>query len=88
MRNMVRCLDAFTDQRTRLVVVVDGLDSCEQSKVILLNCVGPKSEFGDAFGISPTLLVPKYWYHTLEQTWKWIKLVRTWNPRVQCYKNP
>ena len=34
MRNMVRCLDAFTDQRTRLVVVVDGLDSCEQSKVL------------------------------------------------------
>ncbi len=33
MVDMVTCLDAFTGQRTRLVVVVDGLDSCEQSKV-------------------------------------------------------
>ena len=33
MVDMVMCLDAFTGQRTRLVVVVDGLDSCEQSKV-------------------------------------------------------
>ncbi len=33
MVDMVTCLDAFTGQRTRLVVIVDGLDSCEQSKV-------------------------------------------------------
>ena len=33
MIDMVTCLDAFTGQRTRLVVIVDGLDSCEQSKV-------------------------------------------------------
>ena len=31
---MLRCLDAFTRQQTRLVVVVDGLDSCEQAKVL------------------------------------------------------
>ena len=31
---MVRCLDSFTGQQSRLVVVVDGLDSCEQSKVL------------------------------------------------------
>lgn len=30
---MLKCLDAFTRQQTRLVVVVDGLDSCEQAKV-------------------------------------------------------
>ncbi len=33
MVDMVRVLDAFTGHQTRLVVVVDGLDSCEQSKV-------------------------------------------------------
>lgn len=31
---MVRCLDAFTGQQTRLVIVVDGLDSCEQDQVL------------------------------------------------------
>ncbi|KAL7648710.1 UNVERIFIED_CONTAM: hypothetical protein RMT77_000617 [Armadillidium vulgare] len=31
---MVRCLDAFTAQQTRLVVILDGLDSCEQEKVL------------------------------------------------------
>ncbi|XP_069165232.1 kinase D-interacting substrate of 220 kDa B isoform X2 [Procambarus clarkii] len=34
MVEMVKCLDAFTAQQTRLVVVVDGLDSCEQEKVL------------------------------------------------------
>ena len=34
MLDMIKCLDAFTNQQTRLVVVVDGLDSCEQSKVL------------------------------------------------------
>ncbi|XP_068222822.1 kinase D-interacting substrate of 220 kDa B-like isoform X3 [Palaemon carinicauda] len=34
MVEMVKCLDAFTIQQTRLVVVVDGLDSCEQEKVL------------------------------------------------------
>lgn len=32
--DMVQCLDAFKWQQTRLVVVVDGLDSCEQEKVL------------------------------------------------------
>ncbi len=31
--NVFLALDAFTQQETRLVVVVDGLDSCEQPKV-------------------------------------------------------
>lgn len=30
----VRCLDAFTAQQTRLVVILDGLDTCEQEKVL------------------------------------------------------
>lgn len=31
---MVRAIDAFTHSCTRLVLVIDGLDSCEQSKVL------------------------------------------------------
>ncbi|ROT65869.1 hypothetical protein C7M84_016147 [Penaeus vannamei] len=37
MVEMVKCLDAFTAQQTRLVIVVDGLDSCEQEKAIELH---------------------------------------------------
>ncbi|CAG2064978.1 unnamed protein product, partial [Timema podura] len=32
----VKCVDSFTSQQTRLVVIVDGLDSCEQDKVLLV----------------------------------------------------
>ena len=38
MVDMVTCLDAFTGQRTRLVVIVDGLDSCEQTKASTTQC--------------------------------------------------
>lgn len=34
MVEMVQCLDAFSGQQTRLVMVVDGLDSCEQDQVL------------------------------------------------------
>ncbi len=40
MLDMLKCLDAFAGQQSRLVVVVDGLDSCEQPKV------GPFQEGG------------------------------------------
>lgn len=36
MIDMIRCLDAFLKQQSRLVVIVDGLDSCEQDKVLLV----------------------------------------------------
>lgn len=29
-------MDSFTAQQSRLVVIVDGLDSCEQDKVLLV----------------------------------------------------
>jgi len=32
--SLTRCMDAFTDNHTRLVVIVDGLDSCEQDKLL------------------------------------------------------
>nr|XP_006820279.1 PREDICTED: kinase D-interacting substrate of 220 kDa-like [Saccoglossus kowalevskii] len=34
MAEMVKCIDAFSKTQTRLVVIVDGLDSCEQEKVL------------------------------------------------------
>ncbi|CAH1134842.1 unnamed protein product [Ceutorhynchus assimilis] len=36
MKDMVKCLDGLSAQQTRLVIVVDGLDSCEQEKVLLI----------------------------------------------------
>lgn len=36
MKDMVTCMDSLTNQQTRLVVIVDGLDSCEQDKVLLV----------------------------------------------------
>nr|XP_023022551.1 kinase D-interacting substrate of 220 kDa-like [Leptinotarsa decemlineata] len=36
MKEMVKCLDSLCSQQTRLVIVVDGLDSCEQDKVLLV----------------------------------------------------
>ncbi|VVC99294.1 unnamed protein product [Leptidea sinapis] len=58
----VSCLDAFTGQQTRLVVVVDALDSCEQEKVLaLLNaihalCSDPKSPFILLLAIDPHII--------------------------------
>lgn len=34
MADTVLTLDAFTNTNTRLVIIIDGLDSCEQSKVL------------------------------------------------------
>ncbi|XP_022244696.1 kinase D-interacting substrate of 220 kDa-like [Limulus polyphemus] len=34
MTTLVKCLDGFVEQQTRLVVIFDGLDSCEQEKVL------------------------------------------------------
>ncbi|KAJ8917768.1 hypothetical protein NQ315_010674 [Exocentrus adspersus] len=36
MKEMVKCLDSLNCQQTRLVIIVDGLDSCEQDKVLLV----------------------------------------------------
>lgn len=36
MTEMVKCLDRYTSQQSRLVLIVDGLDSCEQDKVLLV----------------------------------------------------
>ncbi|XP_023030564.1 kinase D-interacting substrate of 220 kDa isoform X9 [Drosophila willistoni] len=40
MTDMVKCLDAFTNQQSRLVGVVDALDSCDTERILtLLNAV-------------------------------------------------
>ncbi|XP_052119643.1 kinase D-interacting substrate of 220 kDa B isoform X5 [Frankliniella occidentalis] len=36
MTEMIKCLDGFCQQQSRLVIVVDGLDACEQDKVVLV----------------------------------------------------
>ena len=44
---MTRCMDAFLNTSTNLVVMVDGLDSCEQGKLLqVLDTV--HTLFGDA----------------------------------------
>ncbi|XP_022648948.1 kinase D-interacting substrate of 220 kDa-like isoform X8 [Varroa destructor] len=32
--DLIHCMDSFMDKQTRLVIIVDGLDSCEQTKVL------------------------------------------------------
>ena len=34
MAKMAKTIDGFTQYQTRLAVVIDGLDSCEQDKVL------------------------------------------------------
>lgn len=34
MAKMAKTIDSFTQHQTRLAVVIDGLDSCEQDKVL------------------------------------------------------
>ncbi|XP_043202856.1 kinase D-interacting substrate of 220 kDa-like isoform X4 [Amphibalanus amphitrite] len=60
--NMVRCMDSLTDEQTRLVVVVDGLDSCEQEKVLeILDMVStlftvPEAPFVILLSIDPHII--------------------------------
>ncbi|CAB3242342.1 unnamed protein product [Arctia plantaginis] len=62
LTHVVSSLDAFTGQQTRLVVVVDALDSCEQEKVLaLLNavyalCSDAKSPFILLLAIDPHII--------------------------------
>ena len=36
---MTSCMDSFLGNSTRLVVIVDGLDSCEQDRLLTVRCV-------------------------------------------------
>lgn len=47
MAKMAKTIDGFTQHQTRLAVVIDGLDSCEQDKVLqMLDTVGRRSTRG------------------------------------------
>ena len=56
-------MDAFSKQQTRLVVFVDGLDSCEQDKVLrVLDAVhmlflNPSSPFLVILAIDPHIII-------------------------------
>lgn len=71
----VKCLDSFTSQQTRLVVIVDGLDSCEQDKVLLvLDAVhmlfsDTTSPFIIILAIDPHVISKVSWIHL---TFKWL----------------
>ncbi|XP_077984408.1 uncharacterized protein LOC144439038 [Glandiceps talaboti] len=60
---MVKCIDAYSMMQTRLVIVVDGLDSCEQAKVLqVLETVnilfsGYQSPFITVLAIDPHILI-------------------------------
>lgn len=44
MARMAKAIDSFTQNQTRLVVIIDGLDACEQDKVLqMLDTVRPGS---------------------------------------------
>lgn len=44
MAKMAKTIDGFTQNQTRLVVIIDGLDSCEQDKVLqMLDTVSTSS---------------------------------------------
>ncbi|CAN8024670.1 unnamed protein product [Ixodes persulcatus] len=60
---MVHCLDAFVGKQTRLVLIVDGLDSCEQDKVLrVLDAVyvlfsDPGTPFVTILALDPHIII-------------------------------
>uniref|UniRef100_A0A182QVK2 KAP NTPase domain-containing protein n=1 Tax=Anopheles farauti TaxID=69004 RepID=A0A182QVK2_9DIPT len=62
MTDMVRCLDAFTGQQSRLVGVVDALDSCDTERTLtILNAVqtllsGPQRPFVLLLAVDPHVI--------------------------------
>ncbi|XP_052861765.1 kinase D-interacting substrate of 220 kDa isoform X3 [Anopheles cruzii] len=62
MADMVRCLDAFTSQQSRLVGVVDALDSCDTERTLtILNAIqtilsGPQRPFVLLLAVDPHVI--------------------------------
>lgn len=61
MAKMAKAIDSFTQHQTRLVVVIDGLDSCEQDKVLhMLDTVRvlfSKGPFISIFASDPHIII-------------------------------
>ncbi|XP_013885441.1 kinase D-interacting substrate of 220 kDa B [Austrofundulus limnaeus] len=61
MARMAKTIDSFTQHQTRLVVVIDGLDSCEQDKVLqMLDTVRvlfSKGPFISIFASDPHIII-------------------------------
>uniref|UniRef100_M4A5K6 Kinase D-interacting substrate 220b n=1 Tax=Xiphophorus maculatus TaxID=8083 RepID=M4A5K6_XIPMA len=61
MAKMAKTIDSFTQHQTRLVVVIDGLDSCEQDKVLqMLDTVRvlfSKGPFISIFASDPHIII-------------------------------
>ncbi|KAM4522785.1 kinase D-interacting substrate of 220 kDa B isoform 1-T2 [Odontesthes bonariensis] len=61
MARMAKTIDGFTQHQTRLVVVIDGLDSCEQDKVLqMLDTVRvlfSKGPFISIFASDPHIII-------------------------------
>lgn len=72
MVEMVQCLDAFSGQQTRLVMVVDGLDSCEQDQVLyVLDAVHllfteHNTPFITLLAIDPHIIIKVNVFHILQ----------------------
>ncbi|XP_066530233.1 kinase D-interacting substrate of 220 kDa B isoform X1 [Hoplias malabaricus] len=61
MAKMAKTIDGFTQNQTRLVVIIDGLDSCEQDKVLqMLDTVRvlfSKGPFVSIFASDPHIII-------------------------------
>uniref|UniRef100_A0A8C1MKD6 Kinase D-interacting substrate 220b n=1 Tax=Cyprinus carpio TaxID=7962 RepID=A0A8C1MKD6_CYPCA len=61
MAKMAKTIDGFTQNQTRLVVIIDGLDSCEQDKVLqMLDTVRvlfSKGPFISTFASDPHIII-------------------------------
>uniref|UniRef100_A0A8C4NMJ7 Kinase D-interacting substrate 220a n=1 Tax=Eptatretus burgeri TaxID=7764 RepID=A0A8C4NMJ7_EPTBU len=61
MARMTKTFDAFTQYQTRLVVIVDGLDTCEQGKVIqmldMVRILFSQAPFISLFASDPHIII-------------------------------
>uniref|UniRef100_A0A1I7W1Z3 ANK_REP_REGION domain-containing protein n=1 Tax=Loa loa TaxID=7209 RepID=A0A1I7W1Z3_LOALO len=64
LANMIRSLDFFTNSQTRLIVVVDGLDNCEQERMVqtldaleLLFCTRADRPFVVTIAVDPHIII-------------------------------
>jgi hypothetical protein len=64
LADMIHSLDSFTNSQTRLVVIIDGLDNCEQDKMVqtldaleLLFCSRQSRPFIVTIAVDPQIII-------------------------------